>query len=154
MNHEQYAQLVCDTGQALNLPDSDVLPAGQGFIIDGIEIRLLFNEVESGSCILCVTEVGLIADAVRAQVHESLLMLNFLSGSKTTGTYALDPLTQRASFVVVLSRPARLTPTDLASLLKLYARRSLHLQGTLLKDGTLRLPLDTATPSELFPNLA
>jgi len=82
-------------------------------------------------------------------------MLNFLTGGKPTGVYAIDPISQHASFVVTLINPDSLSTSDLADLLRCYASRSLKLQKTLFKNGELSLPLDSdiAMPNSLTENL-
>jgi hypothetical protein len=114
----------------------------------------MFDDIFSNDCILCVVDIGEIPQHLKEKIFESLLMLNFLTGGKTTGVYAIDPLSQRASFVVTLLNPDSLNPPDLADLLRCYASRSLQLQKTLFKNGELSLPLDSDTeaPNSLNEN--
>ena len=143
MDQQQYSELCRSTCLALKISDTECL-TNEGFLfIDGIRIQMMFDDIFSNNCILCVTEIGEIPSFLKEKVFESLLMLNFLTGGKTTGVYAIDPISQRASFVVTLINPDNLSASDLADLLRCYASRSLQLQKTLFKNGELSLPLDS-----------
>ncbi len=142
MNQEQYSALCRDTCLALNISNPEYLISEGHLFIGEIKIQLMFDEVFSGNCIFCVCDIGDVREEVREKVFESLLMLNFLTGGKTTGVYAIDPLSQRASFVVTLINPDSLNGAELADLLQRYANRSAYLKKTLLASGDLHLPLD------------
>ena len=154
MNQEQYAELCRSTCLALEISDTECLTTEGYLFIDSIRIQLMFDDIFSNDCILCVVDIGEIQDYLKERIFESLLMLNFLTGGKTTGVYAIDPLSQRASFVVTLLNPDNLNPPDLADLLRCYASRSLQLQKTLFKNGELSLPLDSdiEAPNSLNEN--
>ena len=142
MDQQQYSELCRSTCLALEISDTECL-TNEGFLfIDDIRIQMMFDDVFSNDCILCITDIGEIPPHLKEKVFESLLNLNFLTGGKTTGVYAIDPISQRASFVVTLINPDSLSPFDLADLLRCYASRSLQLQKTLFKNGELELPLD------------
>ncbi len=145
MNQEQYSELCRNTCLALDISDTECLTNAGYLFIDNIRIQLMFDDVFSNDCILCVVEIEEVQKYLKEKIFESLLMLNFLTGGKTTGVYAIDPLSQRASFVVTLLNPEGLNPPDLANLLRCYAGRSLHLKKTLFSNGELILPLDGDT---------
>jgi hypothetical protein len=115
---------------------------------------MMFDDFFSNDYILCIADIGEIPPHLKEKVFESLLNLNFLTGGKTTGVYAIDPISQRASFVVTLINPDSLSASDLADLLRCYASRSLQLQKTLFKNGELSLPLDSdiESPNSLNEN--
>ncbi len=142
MNNDQYSTLCRNICLALDIPDPDSFSNEGSIFIDEIKIQLMFDDLLSDDCILCVVDIGEIPEDIRTQVSESLLKLNFLTGSKTVGAYAIDPLSQRAAFVVTLIHPDTLQADDLADLFRRYAHRSRYLQSTLLKSGELILPLD------------
>lgn len=142
MNNEQYSALCRHICTALDIPDPDSLSNEGSIFVDEIKIQLMFDDLLSDDCILCVVDIGEIPKDIQPQVSESLLKLNFLTGSKTVGAYAIDPLSQHAVFVVTLIHPDALKADDLADLFRRYAHRSRHLQSTLLKSGELILPLD------------
>lgn len=154
MNQEQYSELCRSTCLELDISDTECLTNEGCLFIDNIRIQLIFDDVLSNDRILCVVDIGEIQDYLKERIFESLLMLNFLTGGKTTGVYAIDPLSQRASFVVTLLNPDNLNPPDLADLLRCYAGRSLQLQKTLFKNGELSLPLDSdiEAPNSLNDN--
>ena len=142
MDQQQYSELCRSTCLALEISDTECL-TNEGFLfIDDIRIQMMFDDVFSNDYILCITDLGEIPPHLKEKVFESLLNLNFLTGGKTTGVYAIDPISQRASFVVALINPDSLSASDLADLLRCYASRSLQLQKTLFKNGELELPLD------------
>jgi hypothetical protein len=151
MNQEQYAELCRSTCLALEISDTECLITEGYLFIDSIRIQLMFDDIFSNDCILCITDVGEIPPYLKEKIFESLLTLNFLTGGKTTGVYAIDPISQRASFVVTLINPDSLSASDLADLLRCYADRSLQLQKTLFKNGELSLPLDSGieTPNSI-----
>jgi hypothetical protein len=143
MDQQQYTELCRSTCLALEISDTECL-TNEGFLfIDDIRIQMMFDDVFSNDCIFCIIDIGEIPSFLKEKIFESLLMLNFLTGGKTTGVYAIDPISQRASFVVTLINPDSLSATDLADLLRRYASRSLQLQKTLFKSGELSLPIDS-----------
>lgn len=142
MNQEQYSELCRATCLELEISDTECLTNQGHLFIDNIRIQLMFDDVLSNGCILCVVDIGEIPEYLKEKIFESLLMLNFLTGGKTTGVYAIDPLSQRASFVVTLLNTDSLNPSELADLLRCYASRSQHLKKTLFSKGELNLPLD------------
>lgn len=143
MDQQQYSELCRSTCLALEIADTECL-TNEGFLLIGdIRIQMMFDDVFSNDCILCITDIGEIPPYLKEKIFESLLTLNFLTGGKTTGVYAIDPISQRASFVVTLINPDSLNASDLADLLRCYANRSLQLQKTLFKNGELSLPLDS-----------
>ena len=146
MNQEAYSELCRNTCSILGITDTDSL-ANQGYLsIDGIHIQLIFDETLSNDRILCVCEIGTVKENLKEKIFESLLMLNFLTGSKTSGVFAIDPMSQCASFVVTLLNPDSLTADRLADLLKCYASRNLYLQKTLFFNGDLSFPIDVEKP--------
>jgi len=143
MDQQQYSELCRSTCLTLEIADTDCL-TNEGFLLIGdIRIQMMFDDIFSNDCILCITDIGEIPPYLKEKIFESLLMLNFLTGGKTTGVYAIDPISQRASFVVTLINPDSLSASELANLLRCYASRSLQLQKTLFKNGELSLPLDS-----------
>ena len=154
MDQQQYSELCRSTCLALKISDTECLTTEGFLFIDDIRIQMIFDDIFSNDCILCITDIGEIPPYLKEKTFESLLMLNFLTGGKTTGVYAIDPISQRVSFVVTLINPDSLSASDLADLLRCYASRSLHLKNTLFKNGELSLPLDSAieAPNSLNEN--
>jgi len=142
MDQETYWELCRNTSIALGVSDIDSL-ANEGYLsIDGINIQFIYDGLFLNDRILCVCEIGKIKKELKEKILESLLMLNFLTGSKTTGVFAVDPINQCASFVVTLINPENLSADDLADLLRCYTSRNLYLQKTLFLNGELSLPID------------
>lgn len=152
MDQKQYSELCRSTCLALEIADTECL-INEGFLLIGdIRVQMMFDDFFSNNCILCITDIGEIPENLKEKVFESLLTLNFLTGGKTTGVYAIDPISQRASFVVTLIDPDSLSASDLADLLRCYTSRSLQLQKTLFKNGELSLPLDSDLEAPNYPN--
>ena len=149
MDQQQYFELCRSTCLALKINDTECIEKEGQLFIDEIRIQLMFDDAFSNDCILCVVDIGKTPKHLQEKIFESLLMLNFLTGGKTTGVYAIDPLSQRASFVVTLINPDSLNAFDLANLLRCYANRSACLRKTLFSNGDLSLPLD---PDITAPN--
>ena len=155
MDQQQYSELCRSTCLALGINDTECIEKEGYLFIDETRIQLMFDDAFSNDCILCVVDIGEIPKYLQEKIFESLLMLNFLTGGKTTGVYAIDPLSQRASFVVTLINPDSLRAPELANLLRCYANRSVCLRKTLFSNGELSLPLDPdiTAPNTLNENL-
>ena len=149
MNQQQFSALCRETCLDLEIIDPDCL-SNEGYcFVNETKIQLIFDELLSNDRILCICEIGEIRNDMKEKIFESLLMLNFLTGGKTTGVYAIDPISQRASFVVTLINPDSLSASSLADLLRCYSSRNSLLKKTLFKDGELRLPLDVENSGEI-----
>jgi len=148
MDQQQFSTLCRETCIDLKISDPDRLSNEGHCFVNGIKIQLIFDEIFSNERILCICDIDEVRSNLKEKIFESLLMLNFLTGGKTTGVYAIDPLSQRASFVVTLIDPDRLKAPVLADLLRCYSSRNDLLKKTLFKHGELHLPLDTENPEE------
>jgi hypothetical protein len=133
MTETQFLQLCRDTSVALGEADADVLGRTGEIRIDDIPIGLYFDEKKSPYTIFCYVDIGEIDQSLRPHVHEQLLTRNLLSGVKTNGVYALDPLTGNALFVVHLHDPEELPAAELARALRLYAMQANSLRRDLLR---------------------
>ncbi|MGI4849086.1 MAG: CesT family type III secretion system chaperone [Janthinobacterium lividum] len=101
--------------------------------IDGVTIGLFLDEQESPDILFCYVDLGAVEHERRAHVFENLLTLNLLSGTKTTGVYAIDPASGNALFIVHLYEPETLEGKVLAEALRTYADQAKALrQGLLL----------------------
>ena len=148
MDQHQFSTLCRATCLDLGITDPDCL-SNEGYcFVNETKVQLIFDEMLSNDRILCVCEIDEIRVDLKEKVFESLLMLNFLTGGKTTGVYAIDPLSQRASFVVTLINPDSLSASALADLLRCYSSRNSFLKKTLFKDGELHLSLDVENSEE------
>ena len=134
MNQEKFRSLCEQTCIALGLPDIGQLEKEEKIIVDEIEVSIVYDEFCSPDYLMCCVDVGYVNEARRPEILEALLMLNLFSQTKTTGAYALDPLGQRAVFVVMLSFTESLDGRQLADTLKIYANRSKQLKDMLLAD--------------------
>ncbi len=125
MNYQQYRGLCREASSALALPDHESL-ATEGFLeLNGVRIALFFDDELITDRIFCYVDLGPVEEEKRVRVFEQLLMLNLLSGTKTSGVYSLDPGSGNAIFCVHLMEPDRLEGAHLAELLQCYADRAI-----------------------------
>lgn len=134
MNYHDYRELCRSASMALGLPDPENL-ATQGCLdIEGVRIALFFDEEILTDRLFCYVDLGPVPTEARERILERLLMLNLLSGTKTSGVYSVDPASGNAIFCVHLMNPERLSGDDLAGLLRSYADRATNLQRTVMRD--------------------
>ena len=89
MDQQQYSELCRSTCLALEISDTECL-TNEGFLLIGdIRIQMMFDDVFSSNCILCITDIGEISPHLKEKIFESLLTLNFLTGGKTSGVLSL-----------------------------------------------------------------
>jgi hypothetical protein len=129
MNYQQYRELCREASASLALPDHESL-ATEGFLdLNGVRIALFFDEELITDRIFCYVDLGPVEEGERDRIFEKLLMLNLLSGTKTSGVYSLDPGSGNAIFCVHLMEPDRLQGNHLADLLHCYAERAINFRN-------------------------
>ncbi len=134
MNFENYRELCRDASIALSLPDPDRL-ANEGLLVkDGVAMSLFHDDEFVSDRLFCYVDLGPVEEAVRTRFFERLLMLNLLSGSKTSGVYTLDPASGNAIFCVHIMQPERLDGKQLAAMLDAYAGRARQMQQMTIAD--------------------
>lgn len=159
MDHQGFVSLCRDVSLLLELPDPDRL-GNEGILEhEGIRLALYHDPEVVDDRLFCYVDIGPVNEASRQRIFERLLMLNLLSGSKTSGVYALDPGSGNVIFCVHIMQPDRLQAAALADMLRAYVERALNLRQTVLQDAD-DLPFvdtvreifqldDVASPSEL-----
>ncbi len=159
MDHQGFVSLCRDVSLLLELPDPDKL-GNEGILEhEGIRVALYHDPEIIDDRLFCYVDIGPVNESSRQRIFERLLMLNLLSGSKTSGVYAIDPGSGNVIFCVHIMQPDRLEAEQLADMLRAYVERALNLQHTLLQDfddlpfvDTVREVFhldDVASPSEL-----
>jgi hypothetical protein len=133
MTETQFRDLCRNASLALQAPSADALGEYGQIEVDGVDIGLFFDEEETPDMMFCYVDLGEVADTNRADIYENLLTLNLLSGSKTTGVYALDPASGNAIFVVHFYDPEEMEGNVLAEALRFYATQANSMRATLLK---------------------
>lgn len=132
MNFQQYRELCRDASVVLGLSDPDRL-ATQGLLeIHDVAASLYHDEEVADDRLFCYVDLGPIDEASRLRVFERLLLLNLLSGTKTSGVYTLDPASGNAVFCVHIMNPERLDGTQLAGMLRAYAERARQLRQNVM----------------------
>jgi hypothetical protein len=134
MNFQQYRELCRSASHSLDLEDLDQLGNESFMEKDGIRIALIFDEDIVSDRLFCYVDLGPIAEDSRLKTFERLLMLNLLSGTKTSGVYTIDPASGNAVFCVHLMNPDRIQGDELADTLNAYIGRANQLQKTLLNN--------------------
>lgn len=134
MSFQRYLELCRAASVALQLEDLDRLGNEGHLEKDGIRVALFFDEEIVSDRLFCYVDLGPIAEDVRTKAFERLLTLNLLSGTKTSGVYAIDPVSGNAIFCVHLMSPEHIDGNELASMLRAYVARAVELQRTLLRD--------------------
>ncbi len=159
MDHQGFLSLCRDVSLLLELPDPDRL-GNEGYLEhEGIRLALFHDPDIIDDRLFCYVDIGPVNEASRPRIFERLLTLNLLSGSKTSGVYALDPGSGNVIFCVHIMQPDRLDAQQLADMLRAYVERALNLQHSVLQDvddlsfmDTARQIFnldDVASPSEL-----
>ena len=159
MDHQGFLSLCRDVSLLLELPDPDRL-GNEGYLEhEGIRLALFHDPDIIDDRLFCYVDIGPVNEASRSRIFERLLTLNLLSGSKTSGVYALDPGSGNVIFCVHIMQPDRLDAQQLADMLRAYVERALNLQHSVLQDvddlsfmDTARQIFnldDVASPSEL-----
>ncbi len=134
MDHQGFVSLCRDVSLLLELPDPDRL-GNEGYLEqEGIRLALFFDPEIVNDRLFCYVDIGAVSEASQPRIFERLLTLNLLSGSKTSGVYALDPGSGNVIFCVHIMQPDRLQAQQLADMLRAYVERALNLQHTVLQD--------------------
>lgn len=134
MDHQGFVGLCRDVSLLLELPDPDKL-GNEGILEhEGIRLALYHDPEIIDDRLFCYVDIGPVNESSRQRIFERLLMLNLLSGSKTSGVYAIDPGSGNVIFCVHIMQPDRLDAAQLADMLRAYVERALNLQHTVLQD--------------------
>ena len=159
MNQASYLNLCRNVSLLLDQPDPEQLGNEGTLEHEGIQLALFHDPEVVDDRLFCYVDIGPVNEAARQRIFERLLTMNLLSGSKTSGVFALDPGSGNAIFCVHIMQPDRLSAEQLAGMLRAYVERARNLQQTVLRDvddlpfvETVRQVFhldDVASPSEL-----
>jgi hypothetical protein len=133
MDNQQFSNLCRTASLLLDLPDPDQLGDEGMTEHKGISIAMLYDEAVLNDRLFCYVDIGPIPDAQRERIFERLLLLNLISGSKTSGVYTLDPVSSNAIFCIHLMQPDQLDARQLADILDINVERILKLQQMVLQ---------------------
>jgi hypothetical protein len=140
MDDELFEQLCRDTCVALNQSDIDALTIKHQIKVDGVNIGLFFDALHTSDRIVCYVEIGDLPDLDREEILERLLAINLLTGSKTSGVYGLDRMSEKIIFVQHFLYPELLTGQILSEILRGYAHHAKATHMSFL-DAANHLPL-------------
>lgn len=128
--------LLLQLGAALGLADPQRLADQRQAVIDGLNLHLVFDAVQHPERVLLHVELGEIPPQQLPLALERLMRLNLLSGSKTTGVFALAPFGTQALYAVHLFDLQRRTPAAVADGLRQHLAQALAAQALMLAPGT------------------
>ena len=148
MNHSQFLELCRDISAELNCDDLDELGLSNYIEIDDIPIAFIFDEHSDPDRIFCYVDLGPVNESQRLDIYDNLLALNLLSGVKTNGMYAIDPISGHVLFVIHIVDLTNRNTTDVANDLRSYSARAISLQNNLFK-GAAATPI-AEIMNELF----
>ena len=132
MDLAEFTQLCRDTCVALNLPDTTSLADQHQIELNGIDIGLFYDEDVAGDRLVCYVDIGKLPEFDRDEIVESLLALNLLTGSKTSGVYGLDRRRDRVIFIQHFLYPDLMDGETLSGILHDYSKHALHVRRSLL----------------------
>lgn len=132
MTEQQFLDLCASAAQHLDIAAREALAQRGEVEIDGVAMGLFFDGDQAPDMIFCYVDIGPVARQQRGEIYEQLLTLNLLSGSKTTGVYAIDPASGNAIFIVHLYDPETLQGHVLVQALSAYAAQANALRQSLL----------------------
>ncbi len=135
MDQQRYRSLCREASLLLELPDPDQLGNHGMLEHEGIQLALYYDDEVQDDRLFCYVDGGPVEASKRERIFERLLMLNLLSGSKTSGVYALDPGSGNVLFCVHIMQPDRLNAEKLATLLRSYVERAMNLRQLLQQDS-------------------
>jgi hypothetical protein len=144
MNEIDFETMCRGASFILGVDDPEQL-ARDGYVdIDSVRVGLFFDEQKDSEQICCYVDIGEFAENDHARVNEQLLKLNLLTGSKTAGVFALDPMSGHPVLVVHLRIIEDFAGAKLAQTLRAYVTARNELRAGLLL---------TQSPAALFDSL-
>lgn len=154
MNEFEFAELLLQTAYALEDREPELMAMSGIASIQGVDILIEFDAEQHGGCICCYIDLGEIDRYAAGDMSQQLLSLNLLSGSRTTGVYALDEETGHPVFIVHLLDLDTIDGPWLAQALRVYAKEARQVRSRILSNWTDELPefvQDTPVTSSLIP---
>lgn len=153
MTEFERRSLLCQLGEALGLTDAHALADRHETVIDGLPLHLHADSTQQGDRWVLHIEVGEVPELRWALALERLMRLNLMSGSKTTGVFALAPFGRQVVYAVHLFDLAQHTPAQVAAGLRRHvdhARAALDLLHA--PDGGPPRPFAPAALATLPPH--
>lgn len=124
--------LLLQLGAALGLADPQALADRRQAVIEGLQLHLDFDAGQHPDRLVLHVELGEIPTRLLPLALERLMRLNLLSGSKTTGVFALAPFGSQALYAVHLFDLQRRTPAAVAAGLRQHLAHALAAQSLML----------------------
>lgn len=149
MTEYECRSLLLQLGAALGLADPQRLADRHEAVIDGLAMHLVFDAERHADRWVLHVELGAPPEHLWALALERLMRLNLLSGSKTTGVFALAPFGRQLVYAVHLFNPAQRSVAALTQGLSqhlAHARAAVELLHAADADGDAALPTTVLSP--------
>ena len=124
MNEFELRSLLADVGTELGHADRYLLADLRHTVIDDVLVDLIHDPHLDPNRLILHFDMGELPDYKPLVAMERLLRLNLLSGSKTTGVYAIAPSSSRVVYAVHFFDLQRSTPRAVADALHQHARKA------------------------------
>ena len=124
MNEFELRSLLADVGTELGHADRYLLADLRHTVIDEVLVDLIHDPHVDPDRLILHFDMGELPADNPLIAMERLLRLNLLSGSKTTGVYALAPASSQVVYAVHFFDLQRSTPRAVADALREHARKA------------------------------
>ena len=124
MNEFELRGLLADVGTELGHADRYLLADLRHTVIDDVVVNVIHDAQFDRNRLILHFVVGELPGDKAIVAMERLLRLNLLSGSKTTGVFALAPSTSEVIYAVHFFEPQRSTPRAVADALREHAKKA------------------------------
>ena len=124
MNEYELRSLLADVGTELGHADRYLLADLRHTVIDDVLVDLIHDPHLDPNRLILHFDMGELPADNPLIAMERLLRLNLLSGSKTTGVYAIAPSSSRVVYAVHFFDLQRSTPRAVADALHQHARKA------------------------------
>lgn len=146
--------LLRQIAEALGLADPHALADHHTATVDGLTLHLQADPTQQTDRWVLHIEIGEVPERQWALALERLMRLNLLSGSKTTGVFALAPFGRQVVYAVHLFDLAQRAPAAIAAGLRQHldhARAALELLHA--PDADAAMPFAPSAAMPLPPHL-
>jgi hypothetical protein len=126
MNEFELRSLLADVGTELGHADRYLLADLRHTVVDDVVVDVINDPQFDPNRLILHFDMGELPDYKPLVAMERLLRLNLLSGSKTTGVFALAPSTSQVVYAVHFFEPQRSTPRAVADALREHAQKAKH----------------------------
>ena len=135
MNEFELRSLLADVGTELGHADRYLLADLRHTVIDDVLVEVIHDPQFDPNRLILHFDMGDLPGDKMLVAMERLLRLNLLSGSKTTGVYALAPSTSQVVYAVHFFDLQRGTPRAVAAALREHAQKAKRAEEIMRAEG-------------------